>query len=202
MKKRRNWHRTRLLRLLDNHGTYYHDRKNYMLEWCLPVYSIKCFDALLLDALVEHAQMPEGVVPVWKAAYKDELKEFEQDIDGNAQWSHHTEMMWDSFKDDDHWCMHPVTNKLYRCEWRLGGRSGKHLLLDRFENYELTGDPAEFLGMFEGPDDTSFSNEDCRALADMIEFWDEHFTRENVTKEYEYQLAWDMYQRFEARGWV
>lgn len=199
--KRRNWHRTRLLRLLDANGGYYYERKKYMLEWCLPVYTNKDFDELLHLALVEHAQMPEAVVPVWKAAYKDEL---EEEPDANDAWSDITADMWDSFKDDDHWRAHPVTNEMFRCEWMLGGRQGKHLLLGRFEGNELTGDPAEFLGMFEGqsPDEAALTNAQCRDLADMIVFWNKHFTRENVTKEYEFQLAWRIFMSLEDRGWV
>jgi len=203
--KRRNWHRTRLLRLLEVNGGYRDAGDHFLLEWNLPVYGVKYFDALVRDALVEHAEMPEGVVPVWKAAYKVELEAYEKYFDsGYDYWSRITEDMWDMFKEDEHWMMHPKTDEKYSCAWELHGRQGKHLVLANFEGYDITGECAWFLGMSEGQgaDETSITNKQCAALADMIEFWNQHFTQEAVTKEYEYQLAYRMYNDFHERGWV
>lgn len=90
----------------------------------------------------------------------------------------------------------PYTCKMYRAEFSLAGRGGKHLVVDEFDGKTLRGwnsdELAETLLNDEECHYHGFTNAWCQGLLAMMQEWDACFTSRIASNEMEY-LAADRY---------
>lgn len=76
----------------------------------------------------------------------------------------------------------------FNVKWGFAGRSGGYLVLEWFEGHNIT--MRNLADEIRGDETGTFSNEWCRKLLAMIDEWDSSFSRQNVKKEFEYQVAY------------
>ncbi|WP_454735418.1 hypothetical protein [Cupriavidus necator] len=90
----------------------------------------------------------------------------------------------------------PYTCKMYRAEFSLAGRGGKHLVVDEFDGKTLRGwsadDLAETLLNNEECHYHGFTNQFCQGLLAMLDEWTQCFTSRITSNEMEF-LAADQY---------
>lgn len=201
--ERPNPHRARLLRALRPHGSGYstdYGRAQSAIEFDVSCYSTKSWDDYVNEyfATVSSGGLvaTRTLLPASDGWWDETAAEFSED---RYRWGHICENMSEMFECDTHYFTHPVTQKVLDIEQVFAGRGGKHLLVTRFEGVSIRCSLTETLrdAVHEDLEHAGITNQWCRDLADMLEWWNSLNISKLVRAEYGYQEAYHVAQLIE-----
>lgn len=158
----------------------YHDR--FVLSWNVALYWVNLDkDHIYERVLKDHGNVPMSRKLDWNPdemwnIVQEEMYDRLNDDDGNRTYSPDTAAKYGLTLDENY----------FEVNFELHGRSGKHLVVTKFEGVSLKRSARDFVdALRDDAEWEEFSEEWCTNLLAMIDEWDSIFTQKNASDQME-----------------